>query len=104
MLILKKNVSFELKFILRIYNFHYFVVVVLFLGIGLGACSSKEIGPNYSYPTGSQQRVLELCALVYLFLIISTFHLHVELNLEGLGLLPGDFGQHLRMVKLIKYQ
>ena len=65
MLILKKNVSVEWKFILRIYNFHYFVVVVLFLGIGLGACSSKEIGPNYSYPTGSQQRVLELCALVY---------------------------------------
>ncbi|MCS5634008.1 MAG: hypothetical protein NZ763_06385, partial [Candidatus Marinimicrobia bacterium] len=65
MLILKKNVSVELKFILRTYNFHYFVVVVLFLGIGLGACSSKEIGPNYSYPTGSQQRVLELCALVY---------------------------------------
>ena len=65
MLILKKNVSIELKFILRIYNYHYFVVVVLFLGIGLGACSSKEIGPNYSYPTGSQQRVLELCALVY---------------------------------------
>jgi len=65
MLILKKNVSVELKSILRIYYFHYFVVVVLFLGIGLGACSSKEIGPNYSYPTGSQQRVLELCALVY---------------------------------------
>ncbi len=59
------SASDQLKFILRIYNFHYFVVVVLFLGIGLGACSSKEIGPNYSYPTGSQQRVLELCALVY---------------------------------------
>jgi len=39
-----------------------------------------------------------------LILIISTFHLHVELNLEGLGQLPGDFGQPLRMVGLIKCQ
>ena len=35
------------------------------LGIFLAACSSSESTTKYNYPTAQQQRVLELCALVF---------------------------------------
>jgi len=39
--------------------------MVILLELSLGACSRTDTSSNYFYPTGSQQRVLELCALVF---------------------------------------
>ena len=55
----------KLIFNCRFSSFHYFVLVILLLDLYLGACSNKKNGLNYFYPTGSQQRVHELCTLVF---------------------------------------
>ena len=57
---------FKLILNCQLSGFHCFVLVILLLDLGLGACSSKEHGVNYYYPTVGQQRVHELCALVFL--------------------------------------
>ena len=41
------------------------VIVWFLLILYLGACSSSGSSSNYNYPTSQQQRVLELCALVF---------------------------------------
>ena len=64
MLKLNKKIL-KLIFNCQFTGFHYFVLVILLLDFGLGSCSSKEHGLNYYYPTDSQQRVYELCALVF---------------------------------------
>ena len=56
---------FKLILNCQLSRFHCFVLVILLLDLGLGACSSKEHGVNYYYPTVGQQRVHELCALVF---------------------------------------
>ena len=62
----KTNYFFiQLIFNRRIINSHYFVLVILLLDLCIGACSNKEHGLIYYYPTGSQQKVHELCALVF---------------------------------------
>ena len=55
------KLSFSSRFIFSDYCFYMVILLELFLG----ACSSKDTSSNYFYPTGSQQRVLELCALVF---------------------------------------
>ena len=42
-----------------------FKLFCLLLSIILSACSSSKSSTKYNYPTGQQQRVLELCALVF---------------------------------------
>ncbi len=54
----------KLLFNYRFYGFYYFVLVILLLNFCLGACSSKERSLYY-YPSGDQQRVHELCTLVF---------------------------------------
>ena len=39
------------------------LLVSIFLLLFISSCSSKDV--NYRFPTGKQQRVLELCALVF---------------------------------------
>ena len=47
-------------------SFIFYRVVFLFLlTLYIGACGSFGKSSNYNYPTGHQQRVLELCALVF---------------------------------------
>ena len=41
------------------------IVFWFLLTIYLGACGSFGSSSNYNYPTSQQQRVLELCALVF---------------------------------------
>ena len=42
-----------------------FKLFCFFLAIILSACRGTESSTKYNYPTGQQQRVLELCALVF---------------------------------------
>ncbi len=65
MLRLKRNIVTKLKDKSRVSSYLYHFLVVLLLGLTLGACSNIKNGSNYSYPTSRQQRVLELCALVF---------------------------------------
>ncbi|HIB45847.1 MAG TPA: hypothetical protein EYO46_06460 [Candidatus Lambdaproteobacteria bacterium] len=65
MLIQMKNFVKKLKKNLRLRYYYDSVFGMLLLGFVLGACSSTDAGSNYNYPTGQQQRVLELCALVF---------------------------------------
>ena len=53
--------SFSSRFIFS----DYCVYMVILLGLFLGACSSTDTSSDYFYQTVSQQRVLELCALVF---------------------------------------
>ena len=55
------KLSFSSRFIFS----DHCVYMVILLELFLGACSSTNTSSNYFYPTGSQQRVLELCALVF---------------------------------------
>ena len=57
----KRSVNSDSRFSLK-----FFLVVFWFLLLlVLAACSRTGTNSNYSYPTGQQQRVLELCALVF---------------------------------------
>ncbi|HBL56512.1 MAG TPA: hypothetical protein DDZ36_11750, partial [Deltaproteobacteria bacterium] len=60
-----KNFVKKLNKNLRLRYYYDSVFGMLLLGFVLGACSSTDAGSNYNYPTGQQQRVLELCALVF---------------------------------------
>ena len=55
---IKLIINFQLS------GFHCFVLVILLLDLGLSACSSKEHGLNFYYPTVGQEIVHELWALV----------------------------------------
>ena len=56
---IKLNLDSRLSFIF------YRIVLWFLLTLYLGACGSFGSSSNYNYPTGQQQRVLELCALVF---------------------------------------
>ena len=56
---IKLNLDSRLSFVF------YRIVVWFLLTLYLGACGSLGSSSNYNYPTGQQQRVLELCALVF---------------------------------------
>ena len=53
------NVDSRLSFIL------YRIALWSLLSLYLGGCGSSVSSSNYNYPTAQQQRVLELCALVF---------------------------------------
>ena len=55
------NISFKMYLECRL----VFKLFCLLLSIILSACSSYKSSTKYNYPTGQQQRVLELCALVF---------------------------------------
>ena len=55
------NISFKMYLDCRL----VFKLFCLLLSIILSACSSYKSSTKYNYPTGQQQRVLELCALVF---------------------------------------
>ena len=55
------NISFKMYLECRL----IFKLFCFLLAIILSACSSSESSTRYNYPTGRQQRVFELCALVF---------------------------------------
>ena len=73
----------------------------LFLLLFISNCSS--IDANYRFPTGKQQRVLELCALVF----TEPHYQHIspsrKVKLNRLRTTSGDSGRHLRMGAHTKY-
>ena len=60
-----KNLSFKMYLKYRSIFKLFRLFFCISFGIFLAACSSSKSNTKYNYPTGQQQRVLELCALVF---------------------------------------
>ena len=74
---------------------------ICFLMLFISNCSSMDT--NYRFPTGKQQRVLELCALVFTEPHYQYISPSRKVKLNRLRTTSWDFGRHLRMGAHTKY-